>query len=209
MSVSTSAEPNHSLGSHSDRLRELAALIHPSRFAAHLDALLSAATVLKLQNSYRLQKRLAELLLGSELAAKGSSWGRDVLVGHDPRRVALLTGSVWHARSVLKLVSKHDLTILVGHIGAEAHAFGIRHLCSAVATTPIVDPEQLSRQIEHDGYACLGAWLEGASELDRARVILRLPVGSAAETPASEHRNAASQLLSLVMEHLATETPAA
>lgn len=123
--------------------------------------------------------------------------------------MALLTGSIWHARSVLKLVSKRDLTILVGHIGAEAHAFGIRHLSSAVATTPIVDPEQLSRQIEHDGYACLGAWLEDASELDRARVLLRLPVGSSAETPASEHHIAASQLLSLVMQHLATETPAA
>ncbi|WGS24028.1 nodulation protein NolU [Bradyrhizobium sp. ISRA464] len=190
-------------------MRELAVLIHPSRFAAHLDALLSAPTVLKLQNSYRLQKRFAELVLGSELVSKGSNWGTDVLAGHDPRRVALLAGSIWHARSVLKLVSKHDLTILIGNIGTEAHAFGIRHLSNAIATMSIADPERLSHQIEHDGYACLGAWLENASQLDRARVLLRLPVGSSAETPASEHHIAASQLLSLVMQHLATETPAA
>ncbi len=208
MSVSmTSTEPNQSLNPQSDRLRELAALIHPSCFAARLDALLSPSTVLQLQKTPRLQERLAELLIGRELVSNGSSWGWDVLLGHDPRRASLLAGSIWHARSVLKLVSKHDLAILVGNIGAEAHAIGIRHSASAVATTLIVDPERLSRQIEHDGYACLGAWLKEVSELDRMRVLLRLPVGTAAEAPAVEHHNAAGHLLSLVTAHLATETP--
>ncbi|MFB9262252.1 nodulation protein NolU [Bradyrhizobium erythrophlei] len=210
MSVSmTSTESNRSLNSPFDRLRELAALIHPTRFAAHLDALLSASTLLQLQKNPRLQARLAELLLGSELVSNGSGWGRDLLLGHDPRRAALLAGSIWHARSVLKLVSRHDLSILIGMIGAEAHAFGIRHLSNAVATTSIVDPEQLSRQIEHDGHACLGAWLGEASALDRTRVLLRLPIGTAAEKPATEHRNAAGPLLSLVMARLATETSSA
>ncbi|XIA67444.1 nodulation protein NolU [Bradyrhizobium sp. TZ2] len=181
-------------------------MIHPSRFAARLDAPLSTSTVLQLQRSFRLQERLAELVLGSERVWNGSSWGRDVLLGHDPRRAALLAGSIWHARSVLKLVSRHDLEILVGNVGAETHAFGIRHLSSAVATVSIVDPERLSEQIEHDGYACLGAWLEETSELERARVLLRLPVGTAAEAPAAEHHKAAGPLLSLVMAHLATET---
>ncbi|MCA1455144.1 nodulation protein NolU [Bradyrhizobium sp. BRP22] len=203
----TSTKSKQSCNQRSDRLRELAALIDPSRFAAHLDALLSPTTLLQLQKTPRLQERLVELLVGAELASSGDSWGRDVLLGHDPRRAALLAGSIWHARSVLKLVSKHDLAILIGNIGTEAHAIGIRHSSSAVATTSIVDPERLSREIEHDGYACLGAWLKEASELDRMRVLLRLPVGTAAEAPAPEHHNAAGHLLSLVMAHLATETP--
>ncbi|MGY4473825.1 nodulation protein NolU [Bradyrhizobium sp. USDA 3364] len=204
-----SPDQNHILNAHSDRLRELAALIHPSRLAGHLDGLLSEATVLQLQKTPRLQQRLAELLLKSEEASNGTDWGRDVLLGHDPRRAALLAGSIWHARSVLKLVSKHDVAILIENIGAEAHAFSIRHLSGAVATTSIVDPHKLSSQIEHDGLACLGAWLKDASELDRVRVLFRLPVGTAAESPAAEHHNAASRLLSLVVAHLASEAPAA
>ncbi|SFQ08387.1 hypothetical protein SAMN05216330_11531 [Bradyrhizobium sp. Ghvi] len=202
-------DQNRSINSDSDRLRELAALIHPSRFAGRLDGLLSAATVLQLQKSPRLQQRLVELLLGSELVSNGGPWGRDLLLGQDPRRAALLAGSIWHARSVLKLVSRHDVAILIENVGAEAHAFAIRHLSSAVATTSIGDPEKLASQIEHDGCACLGAWLSDASELDRVRVLFRLPVGTAAESPAAEHHNSAGQLLSLVVAHLATEEPAA
>ncbi|MFK4719553.1 hypothetical protein ABIE89_000653 [Bradyrhizobium niftali] len=204
-----STDPNHSLTPHSDRVRELAALIHPGRFAGHLDGLLSAATVLQLQKTPRLQQRLVELLMGSELVSNGTAWGRDVLLGHDPRRAALLAGSIWHARSVLKLVSKHDVAILIENIGAEAHAFAVRHLSSAVATTSIDDPQKLASQIEHDGCACLGAWLKDATELDRVRVLFRLPMGTTAESPAAEHHNSAGELLSLVVAHLATEEPAA
>ncbi|MGV7213427.1 nodulation protein NolU [Bradyrhizobium sp. UFLA05-112] len=177
----------------------------PSRLAARLDPRLSPSTVLQLQKATRLQERLAKLLLGGELVVNEGSWGRDVLLGHDPHRAALLAGSVWHARSLVKRVSKRDLELLIEDIGAEAHAFAIRHLSNAVATESIVDPEQLTHQIEHDGYACLGAWLAEASELDRRRVLLRLPVGTAADAPAAEHQKAAGQLLSLVMAHLAEE----
>ncbi|WIW50379.1 nodulation protein NolU (plasmid) [Bradyrhizobium sp. 62B] len=202
----TSTELNHSLNQHSDRARELAPLIHPSRFAERLDASLTASTVLQLQKTPRLQTRLAELLLGSELVWRGSSWGKGALLGHDPHRAALLAGSIWHARSVLKLVSKHDLALLIGNIGAEAHSLAIRHVSSAVETQLIVGPEQLSQRIKHDGYACLGAWLKQASELDRMRVVLCLPVGTAAESPTAEHQKAAGQLMSLVITHLAAET---
>ncbi|WOH64321.1 nodulation protein NolU [Bradyrhizobium sp. BWA-3-5] len=188
-----------------DRRRELVASIHASRFAARLDPLLSPPTLLRLQQSSRLQPRLAELLIGSEADLSEAGWNDDLVLAHNPRRAALLAGSIWHARSMLKLVSKHDLSLLVEIIGAEAHAFGIRHLSSAVATTSIVDPEQLSREIEHDGHACLGAWLNEASALDRIRVLLRLPVGTAADNPAAEHRRTAGPLLSLVMAHLGTE----
>ncbi|TWB93013.1 hypothetical protein FBZ93_11152 [Bradyrhizobium macuxiense] len=208
MSVSmTSKEPDRSPNSSSDRLRAFVTSIHPTRFATRLDPLLSAPTVLRLQKSPRLQRRLAGLLLDSEIEQNGRDWVSDLLLGHDPRRAALLAGGIWYARSLLKLVSKKDLSILVGMIGAEVHSFGIRHLSSAVATRSIIDPEQLSRQIEHDGHACLGAWLNEAPALDRTRVLLRLPIGTAAENPAAEHRNAAGPLLSLIMGHLATEAP--
>lgn len=198
-------ESNLSLIQASDRLRGLVASIHPSRFAARLDPLLSPPTLLRLQQSSRLRPKLAELLLGSELDVSRANWSDDLLLGHDPRRAALLAGSIWHARSVLKLVSRHDLSILVEMIGAEAHTFGIRHLASAIATTPIADPEQLSRQIERDGHACLGAWLDEAPALERARVLLRLPVGTAADSPLADYRGAAGPLLSLVVAHLRTE----
>ncbi|WP_027535588.1 hypothetical protein [Bradyrhizobium sp. WSM3983] len=188
-------------------LRQLAASIHPTRVAARLDALLSAPTLIRLQKSPRLQVKLAELMLGDEIVSKGSAWGSDLLLGHEPSRAALLAGSVWHARSLLKLVSKPRLAILIERIGPEAHAFAIRHLVNAIAITSTDDPEQLSQQIEHDGHACLGAWLNEASPLDRMRVLLRLPAGTPADNPAAEHRNMAGPLLSLVMAHLATETP--
>ncbi|WGD51292.1 nodulation protein NolU [Bradyrhizobium sp. CB1650] len=201
----SSTEPNRSFTLAADRLRELAASVDSSRFAGLLDPLLSPSTLVRLQQSARLQPRLAELLLGSEVKVGSADWNEDPLLGHEPRRAALLAGSMWHARSILKLVSRHDLSVLVEMIGAEAHAFAVRHLSSAVATTPIVDPEQLARQIEYDGHACLGAWLEEASSLDRIRVLLRLPIGTAAENPAAEHRSAAGLLLSQVVAHLGTE----
>ncbi|MEY9181774.1 MULTISPECIES: nodulation protein NolU [Bradyrhizobium] len=205
----SSTKPNRSFTLPADRLRELAASVDPGRFAGLLDPLLSPSTLARLQQSSRLQPRLAELLLGGKVEVSCADWNEDALLGHEPRRAALLAGSIWHARSILKLVSRHDLPILVELIGAEAHAFAVRHLSSAVATTPIVDPEQLSRQIEYDGHACLGAWLEETSSLGRIRVLLRLPVGTAAESPTAEHRSAAGPLLSLVMAHLRAEAAGA
>jgi hypothetical protein len=117
----------------------------------------------------------------------------------------LLAGSIWHARSLLKLISKHDLAILVDRVGAEVQAFGIRHTAHAVAATVIDDPDQLARQIEYDGHACLGAWLDNGPALARGRVMLRLPAGTAAERPAPEHYEAAPQLLALVLARFAAE----
>ncbi|OPY95989.1 nodulation protein NolU [Bradyrhizobium sacchari] len=205
----SSTKSNRSFTLVPDRLRELAASVDPGRFAGLLDPLLSPSTLARLQQSARLQPRLAELLLGSNVEVSCADWNEDALLGHDPRRAALLAGSTWHARSILKLVSRHDLPKLVELIGPEPHAFAVRNLSSAVATTPIVDPEQLSRQIEYDGHACLGAWLEETSSLARICVLLRLPVGTAAESPTAEHRSAAGQLLSLVMAHLRTEAAGA
>ncbi|AJA65579.1 hypothetical protein ACVIW2_004272 [Bradyrhizobium huanghuaihaiense] len=205
-SMSTTAtKTNRSFTLAADRLRELAASADPGRFAGLLDPLLSPSTLARLQQSARLQPRLAELLLGSKGEVSCGDWSEDALLGHDPRRAALLAGGIWHARSILKLFSRHDLPVLVELIGAEAHAFAVRHLSCAVATAPIADPEQLSRQIEYDGHACLGAWLEETSSLARIRVLLRLPAGTAAESSTAEHRSAAGPLLSLVMAHLRTE----
>ncbi|OAF03746.1 nodulation protein NolU [Bradyrhizobium centrolobii] len=201
-----STESHRSLKSLSEGLSELTASIHLTRLSARLDPALSTATLVRLQMNPRLQVRLAELLLGNEMSFNACVWGDDLLLGHNPHRAALLAGSIWHARSLLKLVSKDDLSTLIGVIGAEAHAFGIRHLANAIAATSIADPEQLSQRIEHDGHACLGAWLNEASALERTRVLLRLPIGTAAENYAAEHHNAAGPLLSLVVTHLATET---
>ncbi|MGX5851371.1 nodulation protein NolU [Mesorhizobium sp. PL10] len=186
-------------------LSDLAALAHPTRLATCLDPALSVTTLVRLQKRPRLQPRLAELLLDNEMHSNGSGWEPDLLGGRDPRRVALLAGSVWHARSLLKLVSKSHLTSLVDHIGADAHAFGIRHLAQAIANSSIADPEKLAQQIDHDGHACLGAWLNDSTALERTRVLLRLPVGTAAENPAPEHSKASGQLLWLVLAHLETE----
>ncbi|WP_139015762.1 nodulation protein NolU [Ensifer aridi] len=187
---------------------ELVASAHPTRLAARLDPGLSAATLLQLQNCARLQPRLAELLLDNDMDWNLTGWGPDLLHGHDPRRAALLAGSIWHARSLLKLVSQPDLTRLVEYIGADAHGFGIRHLAHAIADGLISDPEKLALQIEHDGHACLGTWLNKRPVLERNRVLLRLPVGTAAENPAPEHDNASGELFSLVIAHFEMETPA-
>src|SRR5262249_2147362 len=158
---------HHSRKSPSGGISELAASIHLAHLAARLDATLSVPTLVRLQRNPRLQVRLAKFLLGPETDVDGCCRDADLLLGRDPRRAALLAGSIWHACSLLRLVAKHDLSILVGYIGAEAHAFGIRHSANAVATEAVADPERFSQQIEHDGHACLGAWLNEAPALDR------------------------------------------
>ncbi|MCK3781102.1 MULTISPECIES: nodulation protein NolU [Sinorhizobium/Ensifer group] len=200
-------QPDVSFQSHSVPRSELAASTHPTRLAARLDPELSAATVVQLQKCARLQPRLAELLLGNDMDWNRIGWGPDLLRGHDPRRAALLAGSIWHARSLLKVVSQRDLARLVERIGADAHAFGIRHLAHAIADKLISDPEKLALQIEHDGHACLGAWLNIRPALERNRVLLRLPLGTAAENPAPEHDGASSGLFSLVIAHFEMESP--
>lgn len=186
---------------------ELAASAHPTRLAARLDPALSAATLAQLQKCPRLQLRLTELLLDNDLDSNRIDWGPDLLRGNDPHRAALLAGSIWHARSLLKLVSQPDLTVLIGYIGADAHAFGIRHLAHAIENRLIADPEKLAQQIERDGHACLGAWLHDRPVMERDRVLLRLPVGTAAENPQPEHVNASGRLFSLVVAHYETENP--
>ncbi|WP_081738898.1 nodulation protein NolU [Mesorhizobium ciceri] len=208
MPISTQTSGRDQSQFHPVCLSDLAALAHPTRLAARLDPALSAATLVQLQKRPRLQLRLAQLLLDDKTHSNGSGLEPDLLGGHDPRRAALLAGSIWHARSLLKLVSKHDLTALIEHIGADVHAFGVRHLAHAIASSLIADPEALARHIEHDGHACLGAWLNSSPALQRSRVLLRLPVGTAAENPAPEHSKASGQLLSLVVAHFETENPA-
>ncbi|WP_244422233.1 nodulation protein NolU [Bradyrhizobium sp. ORS 285] len=201
----SSTKPSYSSILDDDRLHELVASADLSRLAKHLDPRLSNSLLARLQQSARLQPRLAALLLGEEVAIGDTDWSEDLLLGHDPRRVALLAGSIWHARSILKMVARRDLSILVELIGSDAHAFAMRHSSKAVVKGPIDDPRQLSTQIEYDGHACLGAWLEQASWLDRMRVFVRLPVGTAADNPLAEHRSAAGPLLSQVIAYLRAE----
>jgi hypothetical protein len=186
---------------------EIAASVHPTRLAERLDPALSAATLAQLQKCPRLQLRLTELLLDDDLDSNRIGWGPDLLRGNEPHRAALFAGSVWHARSLLKLVSQPDLSVLIEHIGADAHAFGIRHRSHAIANRLIADPERLAQQIEHDGHGCLGAWLHDRPGMERNRVLLRMPVGTAAENPEPEHRNASGQLFSLVVAHFEAENP--
>lgn len=186
-------------------LAEFGATLHPARLAARLDPSLSPATLSRLQKSLRLQDRLAWLMLGDELGGIDGTWEPDVLLGKDPRRAALLAGGIWHARSLLKLIAGPELALLAERVGTEVQPFAVRHLAQAVAGEPVADPEQLALLIEQDGHACLGAWLEGLPALARHRVLLRLPPGTAAESPAPAHREAAGPLLALVLARFAAE----
>lgn len=193
----------------SGRLNALGAAIHPDRLASRLDASLSPATLSRLQKSPRLQGRLAALLLADGFEAEEGAWAPDLLSGNAPRRVALLVGGIWHARSLLKLISGQDLALLAERVGPEVQSFAIRHIGQAVASELIGEPERLARLIEQDGHGCLGAWLEGVSASERSRVLLRLPVGTAAESPTDAHREAAGPLVALVLARLAAEGAAA
>ena len=102
------------------------------------------------------------------------------------------------------LISGKDVAALVGLIGEEAHAFGVRHAAHAVASDVIADPAQLAEAIRQDGDACLGAWLEAASPPVRQGFLLRLPPGSPVEEGpfGTAHRQAAPMLMSRVQAHL-------
>lgn len=181
-------------------LAAFASLIHPARLAAGLDASLSAATLARLQGSGRTQERVARLLLGDTVET-----GPDPLFGQAPRRAALLAGSIWHARSLLKLISGQDLGILVEKVGVECQPFGVRHIGQAVSTILFTDPERLAEAIEQDGYGCLGAWLATVPERDRHRVLLRIPPGTAAETPAAAYRATADAIFAAVLTQLSSQ----
>jgi hypothetical protein len=176
--------------------------LHPARLAASLDAALSAATLARLQNSSRMRDRLARLVLGDADVA-----GPAPLFGQPARRAALFAGSIWHARSLLKLISGQDLGVFVDKLGAEFQPFGVRHIGLAVSTALIVDPEQLSEAVEQDGLGCLGGWLATLPERERQRVLLSLPPGSAAEQPSAAHRAAADAIFAVVLTQLALQVP--
>lgn len=176
--------------------------LHPARLAVSLDAALSAATLARLQNSSRMRDRLVRLVLGDAGVA-----GPGPLSGHSPRRAALLAGSIWHARSLLKLISGQDLGAFVDKVGAEFQPFGVRHIGLAVSTALIADPEQLSEAVEQDGLGCLGGWLATLPERERQRVLLSLPPGTAAEQPNAAHRAAADAIFAVVLPHLASQVP--
>ncbi|XUJ32409.1 hypothetical protein ACQ5SK_28200 [Bradyrhizobium japonicum] len=77
----TATKTNRSFTLAADRLRELAASADPGRFAGLLDPLLSPSTLARLQQSARLQPRLAELLLGSKGEVSCGDWSEDALLG--------------------------------------------------------------------------------------------------------------------------------
>jgi hypothetical protein len=117
----------------------------------------------------------------------------------------LFAGSIWHARSLLKLISGQDLGVFVDKLGAEFQPFGVRHIGLAVSTALIVDPEQLSEAVEQDGLGCLGGWLATLPERERQRVLLSLPPGSAAEQPTAAHSAAAYAIFGVILPHLASQ----
>ncbi|WID99708.1 nodulation protein NolU (plasmid) [Bosea vestrisii] len=199
----TQAESDHG-GIAATGLAALVPAIHPARIAACLDGSLSPTTLARLQASGRLHERLARLVLGDAPEISTASSAADPLLGAAPRRVALLAGAVWHARSLLKLIAGQDIAIFTERVGAEVHAFGIRHVEQAVSSTLITGPERLAEAVEHDGHGCLGAWLAALPEPDRRQILLRLPPGTVAEQSMAVHAAAAGEIFAAVLPHLAS-----
>lgn len=186
-------------------LSELVSTIDPARIAACLDASLSQATLERLRASSRLHGRLVRLVLGDVVEEQADGPRTDPLFGAIPRRAALLAGSIWHARSLLKLIAGKDIAVFVERIGGDVQAFGIRHVERAVSSSVITGPERLADAVEQDGHACLGAWLSTLPEGDRRNILMRLPPGTPAEQ-ATVDAAVAGEIFAVVLPHLAAET---
>lgn len=186
-------------------LSELVSTIDPARIAACLDASLSQATLERLRASSRLHDRLARLVLGDGVEDEADGPRTDLLFGAMPRRAALLAGSVWHARSLLKLIAGKDIAVFVERIGGDVQAFGIRHVERAVSPDVIIGSERLADAVEQDGHACLGAWLSTLPEADRRKILMRLPPGTPAELATTDAASA-GEIFAVVLPHLAAET---
>ncbi|MGQ4274900.1 nodulation protein NolU [Terrihabitans sp. B22-R8] len=196
--------PVASAGQPAAMLAEFVPLIHPARLASCLAPGLDFETIGKMQAAPRLHVRLARLAFGSAFPIE-AEWGPDVLRGADPERVALLAGAVWHARSLLMLVSGQQLATLAQHVGRDIHSFGVRHVSHSVSEEAIDQPDRLADAIRRDGLACLRAWLGEYSPLERRRVILRLDPATPLEAFefSPQHRSAAKSIVERVLDHLA------
>jgi hypothetical protein len=188
---------------------------HPQRLADALDARLSAAVVSRLQSCARLHERIAPLLIPRQGGSSNDTSAHDViepaerqatferLFHADLRQASHLAGAAWHALSLRQMLRGRDVADLVAQIGRRAHAFGLRRAGVAPAL-PSISPGALAERIERDGYACLGVWFSSFPPPIRQQLHVRLPPGTAAESPelSDAHQRLALGLIDPVLSEL-------
>jgi hypothetical protein len=178
--------------------------LHPSRVSMALDPRLTAETVRKLQNCGRLHERLVTQL--QPILTQQDLWpipaSAEFLVPPgDPQGAARLAGAIWHSASLRLIVTGKAAAELVAAIGENAFTFGLRHAAAAIAPAQTHRPSDLAEAIEHDGLACLGAWLSAEPKARRDAVLLRLSLEDAKQTCGfgPKHQSACQAVMAAVM----------
>lgn len=176
------------------------ASVHPERVRAALDPRLSDTVIARLLVCERLRERIdARLGRNGTPVDGGHAW-----LLADPDAAARRAGAVLHGRALRGVLAGPAVAALVAAIGRDAHAFGLRH---GAYVPPRDDHGDLAGAILHDGYACLGAWLDDAPDSLRRAVRLALPPGTPAEGGSVDSALAgiASDIMALVADAVEAE----
>lgn len=176
------------------------ASVHPDRLRAALDPRLSDTVVARLLACGRLRERI-DARLGRDGAPVD---GEHAWLLADPDGAARRAGAVLHGRALRGVLAGPAVAALVAAIGRDAHAFGLRH---GAHVPPRDDHGDLAHAVLHDGYACLGAWLDDAPEPLRRAVRLALPPGTPADGGPVDPALAgiAADIMALVADAVETE----
>lgn len=183
-------------------IADLAASIDASHIRAHLSDLLADSTIVRLRAIRRTQYRLIRLCFPDMEIPPSGVAGADVLAGHDPRKVIILAGAIWHARSLLKLVAGAQISAFEERVGEGIQSIGLRHLSLASQDGVIESPEELAEAVKRDGQLCLSAWLQNCSPFDRQRVLVRAEAGFSLPPCPLPRIEQTKKIVSQVLSHL-------
>ncbi len=117
--------------------------------------------------------------------------------------VAHQAGTIWHARTIVRVIDGPAVRGLLASIGSRLRSFAIAHVGSAPEATQPVQIDALPAFIASDGLACLVAWCEVQPAAVGERLILRLGACAVAD---DRHRVAGPAIIDTLL--LCGTTPA-
>ena len=165
--------------------------VAPGAVGACLDAALAEVEVAELLAVPRFQSRLLARLQEIHGLAPLSEVIADDLPELDvillaPRDLALLPqvcGALWHALALSREIRREAVQQLRQQLGDGVFTFAISQRDQTVATDCLLEGERLRLAIEHDGQACVAAWLQSRVEPLRRWLALRWPSWSGGGDP--------------------------
>lgn len=162
--------------------------VAPAALAAALDGALAEPEVAELLALPRFRARLLALLQEfhglaplAEVLAEGAPELEIILLApQDLARLPQVCGALWHALALSREIRREAVQQLRQQLGAEVFDFAVSQRERSAATDYLLEGERLRAAIEHDGQACVVAWLQTRPEPLRRWLALRWPAWTGA-----------------------------